>query len=56
MKGGKLADPEGAKMALGHALLGQGKKQEAVTAFDSVAKTSKIAPIARLWSIYARRG
>jgi hypothetical protein len=53
---GKLADPEAAKIALGHALLGQGKKQEAVSAFDSVAKTSKVAPIARLWSIYARRG
>lgn len=54
--GGKLADPDQAKMALGHALLGQGKKQEAVSAFDSVARNSKIAPIAKLWSIYARKG
>ena len=53
---GKLADPDGAKVALGHALLSQGKKPEAVAAFDSVAKTSKEAPIARLWSIYARKG
>ena len=52
---GKLADPDGAKVALGHALLSQGKKQDAVAAFDSVAKTSKEAPIARLWSIYARK-
>jgi TolA-binding protein len=43
-------------VALGHALLAQGKKQEAVAAFDSVAKNSKEAPIARLWSIYARKG
>ncbi len=52
---GKLADPDGAKIALGHALLGQGKKQDAINAFDSVAKNSKDAPIARLWAIYARR-
>jgi tetratricopeptide (TPR) repeat protein len=53
---GKLADPEGAKVALGHALFSQGKKPEAVAAFDSVARNSKEAPIARLWSIYARKG
>jgi tetratricopeptide (TPR) repeat protein len=53
---GKLADPEGAKVALGHTLLSQGKKQEAASAFDSVARNSKTAPIARLWSIYARKG
>jgi hypothetical protein len=53
---GKLADPEGAKVALGHALFSQGKKPEAVSAFDSVARNSKEAPIARLWSIYARKG
>jgi hypothetical protein len=53
---GKLADPEAAKIALGHALLAQGKKPDAVQAFDSVARNSKQAPIARLWSIYARKG
>jgi hypothetical protein len=52
---GKLADPDGAKVALGHTLLSQGKKAEAVAAFDSVPKNSKEAPIARLWSIYARK-
>jgi predicted Zn-dependent protease len=52
---GKLADPDGAKVALGHALLSQGKKQDAVQAFDSVPKNSKEAPVARLWSIYARK-
>ncbi len=56
MTKGKLADPEGAKVALGHALFSQGKKPEAVAAFDSVARNSKEAPIARLWSIYARKG
>ena len=56
IKSGKLADPEAAKVALGHVLLAQGKKQDAVNAFDSVAKNSKQASVARLWSIYARRG
>jgi hypothetical protein len=53
---GKLADPEGAKVALGHVLFSSGKKPDAVTAFNSVAKTSKEAAVARLWAIYARRG
>jgi len=52
---GKLADPDAAKVALGHALLSQGKKPEAVAAFDSVPKASKASGIARLWSIYARK-
>jgi tetratricopeptide (TPR) repeat protein len=56
MTKGKLSDPEGAKVALGHALFSQGKKPEAVSAFDSVVRNSKEAPIARLWSIYARKG
>ena len=34
---GKLTDPEGAKVALGHVLLTQGKKPEAAAAFASVA-------------------
>jgi hypothetical protein len=53
---GKLTDPEGAKVALGHTLLSQGNKPDAVNAFNSVARTSKWASVARLWSIYARRG
>jgi hypothetical protein len=53
---GKLADPDGAKVALGHALFSQGKKPEAIAAFDSVARNSKEAPLARLWSIYVRKG
>jgi len=52
---GKLADPEGAKVALGHTLLSQGNKPDAVNAFNSVAKASKWSSVARLWSIYARR-
>ncbi len=55
MAKGKLADPEGAKVALGHALLSGGKRPEAVTTFNSVARNSKQANVARLWSIYARR-
>lgn len=52
----KLADPEAAKQALGHVLLSSGKKPEALAAFNSVAKNSKQANIARLWSIFVRRG
>jgi len=53
---GKLVDPEGAKVALGHTLLSQGNKPDAVNAFNSVARNSKWSSVARLWSIYARRG
>ncbi len=53
---GKLADTDGAKMALGHVLLAEGKKQDAATAFGSVPKSSKEGNVARLWAIYARRG
>jgi tetratricopeptide (TPR) repeat protein len=53
---GKLTDPDWAKVALGHVLLSDGKKPDAVTAFNSVPKNSKDASIARLWSIYARKG
>lgn len=52
---GKLADAEQAKVALGHALLAEGKKPEAVAAFDSVGRNSKESMIARLWAIYARK-
>jgi hypothetical protein len=51
----KLADPEGAKVSLVHALLAEGKRQDAAAAYSSVARTSKDAPIARLWAIYARK-
>jgi hypothetical protein len=56
MSRGKLADPDGAKIALGHVLLAEGKKQDAVTAFSSIARASKVANVARLWAIYARKG
>lgn len=51
---GKLADPDGAKVALGHVLLSEGKGTDAVTAFNSVAKNVREANVARLWAIYAR--
>jgi len=52
---GKLADPEAAKQALGHVLFSSGKKPEAITAFNSVAKANaKQANVSRLWAIYAR--
>ena len=51
---GKLADPDAAKVALGHVLLSEGKGGDAATAFASVAKNSKESNIARLWAIYAR--
>jgi hypothetical protein len=53
---GKLADPEAAKVALGHVLLAEGKKPDAANAFGSVTRNSKSSSVARLWSIYARRG
>jgi hypothetical protein len=53
---GKLADPEAAKQALGRVLFSAGKKPDSVAAFNSVARNSKQASVARLWSIYARRG
>jgi len=52
---GKLANPDAAKVALGHALLAEGKKPEAIAAFDSVPRNSKESMIARMWSIYARK-
>ena len=52
---GKLADPDGAKVALGHVLMAEGKKQDAVSAFSSVPRASKEANVARLWAIFARR-
>jgi hypothetical protein len=56
MASGKLADPDAAKIALGHVLYSEGKKQDALNAFNSVAKNGKEASIGRLWAIYARRG
>ena len=50
----KLADPDGAKVALGHVLFSEGKAQDAVTAFNSVGRNGKEANIARLWAIYCR--
>jgi hypothetical protein len=53
---GKLTDPEGAKQALGHVLLSEGKRPEAAQAFGSVAKTNaKQSNISRLWAIFARQ-
>ena len=54
-KGG-VTDADGARVALGRALLAQDKRQEAVRAFNAVPRTSPQAPIARLWSLYAQRG
>jgi hypothetical protein len=53
---GKLADPEGAKQALGHVLLSAGKKPEAIQAFSSVGRNNaKQSNISRLWAIFARQ-
>ncbi|MGH7489735.1 MAG: hypothetical protein ACREMY_29650, partial [bacterium] len=53
---GKGADIDGAKVQLGHALLGEGKKPEAAAAYNSVARNSKWYSVARLWSLFSRRG
>ena len=52
---GKITDRDAANIALGRALLGQGKKPDAVRAFGAIPAASKSAPIARLWAIYASR-
>ncbi len=52
---GKVADIEGAKVQLGHSLLGQGKRPEATNAYNSVNRANKWYSIARLWSLFARR-
>jgi len=53
---GKGVDIEGAKVELGHALLGQKKAPEATTAYNSVSRNNKWYSVARLWSLFARRG
>jgi len=50
---GKLIDADAASIALGRAFLGEGKKADAVKAFNAVPRASKQAGIARVWSIYA---
>jgi hypothetical protein len=52
---GKSADVEGAKVTLGHALIGQGKRPEATNAYNSVNRNNKWYSVARLWSLFARR-
>ena len=52
---GKLADVEAAKVTLGHALLGQGKRPEAGSAYNSVNRNNKWYSISRLWSLFSRR-
>jgi len=56
IKEGKLTNPDHAKIILGHALLSQGNRGEALAAFNSVPRASKMGSVARLWSLYARRG
>jgi hypothetical protein len=52
---GKGVDIEGAKVQLGHALLGEGKRPEAGTAYNSVTRANKWYSVARLWSLFSRR-
>jgi hypothetical protein len=52
---GKGVDIEGAKVQLGHSLLGQGKRPEAAAAYNSVARNNKWYSVARLWSLFSRR-
>jgi len=50
----KGADLEGAKVQLGHSLLGQGKRPEAATVYNSVNRNNKWYSVARLWSLFSR--
>jgi len=52
----KGVDIEGAKVQLGHALLGQNKRPDAATAYNSVNRNNKWYSVARLWSLFSRRG
>ncbi len=54
-KGG-LKRPEDAKLHLGIAQLMAGEKAKAVATFRTVAGTDGTADLARLWSLYAKRG
>ncbi len=56
IKKDKLKDPDEAQIRLGQALLGQSKRGEAEHAFNSVPRSSKQSPIARVWALYAARG
>ena len=56
IKEGNLQDPDLAKLILAHALLSQGKRQEAASTFASVSKTGKLASVGRLWSLMTRAG
>ena len=56
IKKDKLKDPDDAKMRLGQALLGQGKRADAERAFNSIPRSSKQSPVARLWTLHAERG
>ena len=49
------SDALGGDVDVGHVLLSENKKPDAVNAFNSVDKNSKQASVARLWAIYARR-
>ena len=51
----KGVDIEGAKVQLGHSLLGQGKRQDATNAYNSVSRNNKWYSVARLWSLFSRR-
>lgn len=55
LKQGNLRDADGAQFVLGHILFSQGRRGDAAQAFGAV-KTGRLAGIARLWSLYARRG
>lgn len=53
-KGG-LKDTAGAHIMLGIALASQGKKDEAVQAFDKASSSANAQPIAHVWTLYAKR-
>jgi tetratricopeptide (TPR) repeat protein len=54
LKNPALKDPDQAKITLAHVLISENKKAEAAQTLNSIPKTSKQAPIAQVWAIYAR--
>jgi len=56
IKAGSLTNVDETRVILGVAQLDLSRRQEAVQTFSSVPRASQLSAIARLWTLYARRG
>jgi tetratricopeptide (TPR) repeat protein len=55
MQKGKLSDPATAKLIEGHIQFSQGKRPDAVKAYNGVINDPRAAGVGDLWALYARR-